>query len=81
MSKKPLLDKDGNLLTGLSASGIDELFKDGTISGGMMPKLSSALSAARNGVKSVHIIDGRVMHCLLLEILTPRGVGTMINAN
>ena len=76
-----VLDKDGNLLTGLSASGIDELFKDGTISGGMMPKLSSALSAARNGVKSVHIIDGRVMHCLLLEILTPQGVGTMINAN
>ena len=76
-----VLDKDGNLLTGLSASGIDELFKDGTISGGMMPKLSSALSAARGGVKSVHIIDGRVMHCLLLEILTPQGVGTMINAN
>ena len=76
-----VLDKDGNLLTGLTASGIDELFKDGTISGGMMPKLSSALSAARGGVKSVHIIDGRVMHCLLLEILTPQGVGTMINAD
>ena len=76
-----VLDRDGNLLTGLSASGIDALFKDGTISGGMLPKLSSALSAARNGVRSVHIIDGRVIHCLLLEILTPQGVGTMINAD
>ena len=76
-----VLDCDGNLLTGLSASGIDALFKDGTISGGMLPKLSSALSAARNGVRSVHIIDGRVIHCLLLEILTPQGVGTMINAD
>ena len=76
-----VLDREGNLLTGLSASGIDALFKDGTISGGMLPKLSSALSAARNGVRSVHIIDGRVTHCLLLEILTPQGVGTMINAD
>lgn len=76
-----VLDRDGNLLTGLSASGIDALFKDGTISGGMLPKLSSALSAARNGVRSVHIIDGRVIHSLLLEILTPQGVGTMINAD
>lgn len=76
-----VLDRDGNLLSGLTASGIDALFKDGTISGGMLPKLSSALSAARNGVNSVHIIDGRVDHCLLLEILTPKGVGTMINAD
>ncbi len=76
-----VLDKDGNLLSGLTASGIDALFKDGTISGGMLPKLASALSAAKNGVRSVHIIDGRVDHCLLLEILTQQGVGTMIRAD
>jgi acetylglutamate kinase len=56
------------------------LFADGTISGGMLPKISSALDAARNGVKSVHIVDGRVPHCLLLEVLTDRGVGTMISS-
>lgn len=76
-----VLDREGNLLSGLTASEIDALFKDGTISGGMLPKLSSALLAARNGVRSVHIIDGRVNHCLLLEILTPQGVGTMISAD
>jgi acetylglutamate kinase len=76
-----VLDREGNLLSGLTASEIDALFKDGTISDGMLPKLSSALSAARNGVRSVHIIDGRVNHCLLLEILTPQGVGTMISAD
>lgn len=76
-----VLDREGNLLSGLTASEIDALFKDGTISGGMLPKLSSALSSARNGVRSVHIIDGRVNHCLLLEILTPQGVGTMISAD
>ena len=76
-----VLDREGNLLSGLTDSEIDALFKDGTISGGMLPKLSSALSAARNGVRSVHIIDGRVNHCLLLEILTPQGVGTMISAD
>ena len=76
-----VLDKDGNLLSGLTASGIDALFKDGTISGGMLPQLASALSAAKNGVRSVHIIDGRVDHCLLLEILTQQGVGTMIRAD
>ena len=53
---------------------------DGTLSGGMLPKIGSALDAARNGVKSVHIIDGRVEHCLLLEILTDHGVGTMIKS-
>ena len=76
-----VLDREGNLLSGLTASGIDALFKDEEISGGMLPKLSSALQAARNGVRSVHIIDGRVNHCLLLEILTPQGVGTMISAD
>lgn len=75
-----VLDKQGKLLRTLSAQTIDELFEDGTISGGMLPKISSALNAARNGVNSVHVIDGRVPHCLLLEILTDRGVGTMISA-
>jgi acetylglutamate kinase len=75
-----VLDKDGKLLRQLSAKTIDALFADGTISGGMLPKISSALDAARNGVKSVHIVDGRVPHCLLLEVLTDRGVGTMISS-
>jgi len=73
-----VLDKDGKLLTGLTAKQIDALFADGTLSGGMLPKISSALDAARSGVKSVHIIDGRVEHALLLEILTDQGVGTLI---
>ncbi len=73
-----VLDKDGQLLTGLTAKQIDALFADGTLSGGMLPKISSALDAARSGVKSVHIIDGRVEHALLLEILTDQGVGTLI---
>ena len=76
-----VLDKRGNLLTGLSARQIDELFADGTISGGMLPKISSALEAAKSGVNAVHIIDGRVDHCLLLEILTDQGVGTMIKSH
>ncbi len=74
-----VLDKNGELLRTLSARTVDELFADGTISGGMLPKISSALDAARFGVNSVHIIDGRVPHCLLLEILTDQGVGTMIS--
>jgi len=76
-----VLDKQGNLLTGLTAKSIDELFADGTISGGMLPKISSALEAAKSGVNAVHIIDGRVPHCLLLEILTEQGVGTMIRSH
>lgn len=75
-----VMDKNGNLLTGLTAKEIDELFADGTLSGGMLPKISSALDAARSGVKSVHIIDGRVEHALLLEVLTDEGVGTLIKA-
>ena len=75
-----VLDKSGKLLTGLSAQQVDGLFADGTIHGGMLPKISSALDAARNGVNAVHIIDGRVPHALLLEILTDAGVGTMIRA-
>ncbi|HSD39617.1 MAG TPA: acetylglutamate kinase [Rhodocyclaceae bacterium] len=76
-----VLDKDGKLLTGLTPKQIDDLVADGTLSGGMLPKISSALDAARNGVRSVHIIDGRVEHCLLLEILTHHGVGTMIKSH
>jgi acetylglutamate kinase len=76
-----VLDKAGKLLTGLSAKRIDELFADGTISGGMLPKIGSALDAAKAGVNSVHIIDGRVDHCLLLEIMTDHGVGTMIRSH
>ncbi|MDB5799415.1 MAG: argB [Rhodocyclales bacterium] len=75
-----VLDKDGKLLTGLTPKQIDDLVEDGTLSGGMLPKISSAMDAARNGVRSVHIIDGRVEHCLLLEILTHHGVGTMIKS-
>ena len=73
-----VLDKNGNLLTGLPARKIDELFADGTISGGMLPKISSALEAVKNGVNTCHIIDGRVEHALLLEVLTDEGVGTLI---
>ncbi|MGE5090272.1 MAG: acetylglutamate kinase [Candidatus Levyibacteriota bacterium] len=76
-----VLDKDNRLLTGLTASEIDALFADGTIHGGMLPKIGSALDAVRNGVKSSHIIDGRVDHALLLEVLTNQGVGTMIRAD
>lgn len=75
-----VLDEHGKLLTGLTPREIDGLVADGTLSGGMLPKIASALDAARSGVKSVHIIDGRVEHCLLLEILTDHGVGTMIKS-
>jgi len=75
-----VLDKDGKLLTGLTPKQIDALFADGTLSGGMLPKISSALDAAKGGVKSVHIIDGRVEHALLLEVLTDEGVGTLIRS-
>lgn len=75
-----VLDKDGKLLTGLTPKQIDDLVAEGTLSGGMLPKIGSALDAARSGVKNVHIIDGRVEHALLLEILTDHGVGTMINS-
>lgn len=73
-----LKDKEGNILTGLSASRVKELVADGTIFGGMLPKIDCALSAVQNGVASSHIIDGRVAHAVLLEILTDRGIGTLI---
>ena len=75
-----VLDKKGELLTGLTPKQIDDMVADGTLSGGMLPKIGSALDAARSGVKSVHIIDGRVEHALLLEVLTDEGVGTLIKA-
>jgi acetylglutamate kinase len=76
-----VLDKSGQLLTDLSAKRIDELFADGTISGGMLPKIAGALDAAKSGVNAVHIIDGRVPHALLLEILTEQAYGTMIRSH
>ena len=75
-----VLDKQGTLLTTLTAQRIDELFADGTISGGMLPKIAGALDAAKSGVNSVHIIDGRVPHVLLLEILTDQAFGTVIRS-
>ena len=75
-----VLDKAGKLLTGITPKDIDAMVEDGTLSGGMLPKIGSALDAARSGVKSVHIIDGRVEHALLLEILTDEGVGTLIKS-
>lgn len=71
-------DKKGNVLTGLSTAQVDNLIADGTIYGGMLPKISCALSAVNAGVTSAHIIDGRVPHATLLEIFTDTGVGTLI---
>ena len=76
-----VLDQQGKLLTNLTAREIDDLFADGTISGGMLPKISSALDAAKSGVNTVHIIDGRVPHAMLLEILTDQAYGTMIRSH
>jgi acetylglutamate kinase len=76
-----VLDKHGRLITGLTASEIQGLCADGTIHGGMLPKLSSALHAVKNGVRATHIIDGRVPNALLLEVLTSEGVGTMIRSD
>ncbi len=76
-----VLDKQGNLLDDLTARRIEELFADGTISGGMLPKIAGALDAAKSGVNAVHIIDGRVPHAMLLEILTDQAYGTMIRSH
>ena len=78
---KGVLDKQGNLLTDLTARAIDELIADGTISGGMLPKIAGALDAAKSGVNAVHIVDGRVPHAMLLEILTEQAYGTMIRSH
>ena len=73
-----LQDKNGKVLTGLTAKQVDELIADGTIYGGMLPKISCALDAVKSGVNSSHIIDGRIPHAVLLELLTDEGVGTLI---
>jgi len=75
---KGVLDKKNNLITGLIPKEIKRLIDDGTISEGMLPKINSAVHAAKHKVNTVHIIDGRVEHALLLEILTDQGVGTLI---
>jgi acetylglutamate kinase len=75
-----LLDKEGTLLTGLNAESVDKLVQDGTIYGGMLPKIQCALDAVQNGVKSSHIVDGRVEHAVMLEVFTDEGVGTLITA-
>ncbi|HET8789743.1 MAG TPA: acetylglutamate kinase, partial [Modicisalibacter sp.] len=73
-----LMNADGEVLTGLSTAQVDELISDGTIHGGMLPKIRCALEAVKGGVASSHIIDGRVAHATLLEIFTNAGVGTLI---
>jgi acetylglutamate kinase len=73
-----LLDKSGTVLTGLSTAEVDALIADGTISGGMLPKIDCALEAVKSGVASAHIIDGRVPHAVLLETFTNEGIGTLI---
>ncbi|MEE8378866.1 MAG: acetylglutamate kinase [Gammaproteobacteria bacterium] len=75
-----LLDKDEKLLTGLSANKVNELIEDGTIHGGMLPKIRCALEAVQAGVGAAHIIDGRVQHAVMLEIFTDEGVGTLIKS-
>jgi acetylglutamate kinase len=73
-----LLDKQGNLLTGLTLERVDALIADGTITGGMLPKIACALDAVKGGVNSAHIIDGRVQHAVLVELFTDEGIGTLI---
>ena len=73
-----VLDKAGQVVTGLVADEVNALINDGTISGGMLPKVGCALSAVNAGVNSAHIVDGRVPHSVLLEIFTDQGVGTQI---
>jgi len=75
-----LLDRDGKLMTGLSAAAVDRLIADGTIHGGMLPKIKCALSAVNSGVNAAHIIDGRVEHAVLVELFTDEGVGTLIRS-
>jgi acetylglutamate kinase len=76
-----VLDKAGKLITELTVRRIDELIEDGTISGGMLPKLAGAVDAAKSGVNAVHVIDGRVPHAMLLEVLTDQAYGTMIRSH
>ena len=78
---KGVLDIHKNLITGLVPKEIEKMIADGSLSGGMLPKINAALHAAKSSVSSVHIIDGRVQHALLLEILTDQGVGTLIKSH
>jgi acetylglutamate kinase len=75
-----VLDKEGKLLTGLTVERVQGLIADETIRGGMLPKVNYALDAVLSGVKTAHIIDGRVPHAVLLEVFTDQGVGTLIKA-
>ena len=75
---KGVLDSEGGLLTGLTARQVQDLIEDGTIQGGMLPKIRCALDAVRAGVKAAHIIDGRIEHAVLVELFTDEGVGTLI---
>ena len=74
-----ILDKNNKLLTGLDAGQVEALIKDGTIYGGMLPKIRSAMEAVHAGAKRVHVIDGRMEHAVLLEIFTDQGIGTLIS--
>ncbi|MEP7283115.1 MAG: acetylglutamate kinase, partial [Rubrivivax sp.] len=76
-----VLDKQGQLLADLTSRDVDDLIADGTISGGMLPKIAGAIDAAKSGVNAVHIVDGRVPHAMLLEILTDQAYGTMIRSH
>lgn len=76
-----VLDKEGNVLTGLNAQRVKELVDEGVIEGGMLPKIQCALDAVKSGVKTAHIIDGRVEHAVLLEIFTDEGVGTLLHGH
>jgi len=78
---KGVLDSEGKVLTGLSQDEVQELIRDGVITGGMLPKVRSALDAVNSGVKAAHIIDGRVKHAVLLELMTDHGVGTLIHGH
>ena len=73
-----VLDKGGKLLTGLDARQVEALIEDGTIHGGMLPKIACALDAIRGGVKAAHIIDGRIEHAVLVELFTDAGIGTLM---
>ncbi|BBA36122.1 acetylglutamate kinase [Methylocaldum marinum] len=75
---KGILDKEGNLLTGLSLSEVEDLIADGTITEGMIPKVRCAMDALKGGVSSIHIIDGRIEHAVLLELFTDQGIGTLL---
>jgi acetylglutamate kinase len=75
---KGVLDREGGLLTGLTARQVQELIENGTVQGGMLPKIRCALDAVRAGVKAAHIIDGRIEHAVLVELFTDEGIGTLI---